>query len=97
MEKFAELGVRILFIENPGIRSARLSKQDLNKGFRRLIKIFQLFNKKLVRKVSDNIYVGTPLSIPLSNNIIIEKLNSLLYRWFVNKIIKSIQCIMIHI
>jgi glycosyltransferase involved in cell wall biosynthesis len=91
MEKFEELGVRILYIENPGIRSAKLSKQDLNKGFRRLIKIFQLFNKKLVRKVSDNIYVATPLSIPITNHIIIEKINSYLYRWFVTKVIKSIQ------
>ena len=91
MEKFAELGVRILFIENPGTRSARFSKQDINKGLRRLIKIFKLSNKKLVRKVSDNIYVGTPLSIPLSNNIIIEKLNSLLYRWFIHRVIKNIQ------
>jgi len=80
MDRFSKIGMKILFIENPGTRPISANKQDFKKAYNRVIKLFKLFRNKFIRKISDNIYVLTPFSIPISNFKLIAKLNSFFYQ-----------------
>ncbi|HFP9402814.1 TPA: glycosyltransferase [Raoultella planticola] len=79
--ELSKRGHRVLYIESLGLRQPSINKKDLTRIFKRLIK-----GIKPPRKVRDNIWVWSPISIPFNKFALIRKLNkllltSLLYLW----------------
>jgi glycosyltransferase involved in cell wall biosynthesis len=68
--ELAMRGHRVLYIESLGLRRPGVNKKDLSRIFRRLIKAV-----KAPRKVRDNIWVWSPVSIPFNNYAFVRKLN----------------------
>lgn len=68
--ELANRGHRVLYIESLGLRRPSVNKKDLSRIFRRLAKAI-----KAPRKVQDNIWVWSPISIPFNNYAFIRKLN----------------------
>lgn len=83
--EMAELGNRVLYIDSQGIRKASVKKQDVGRIFKRLRKAFAP-----PRKVRDNIYVWSPVPLPLRRFKLIEKLNRWIFemrlQWYSKKL-----------
>lgn len=68
--ELAKRGHRVLYIESLGLRRPGINKKDLFRIFRRLLK-----GVKAPRKVRDNIWVWSPISIPLNRYSIVRNFN----------------------
>lgn len=68
--ELAKRGHRVLYIESLGLRSPSVNKKDISRIFRRIAKVI-----KAPRKVRDNIWVWSPISIPFNKYRIIRQLN----------------------
>ena len=66
---------KVLFISSIGFRTPTVSRQDLSRIFNKLKSFF-----KGIRRIDENLYVLTPLVIPLRKNRIIKWLNLLFLR-----------------
>ncbi len=71
--ELARRGHRVLYIESLGLRQPSVNKKDITRIFRRVMKAL-----KPPKKVKDNIWVWSPLSIPFNKYAIIRKLNKVL-------------------
>lgn len=69
----AKQGNRVLYIESLGLRQPTIKAQDLCRIFKRLLSFF-----KGTRKVSENLWVYSPLVIPLHKYKAIRMLNNFL-------------------
>lgn len=76
---------RILYIESLGLRKPTLSKRDISRLKYRLVK-----GLKGVRKVSSNLYVFSPLVIPLHYNKLARNFNILYLRATLRAILSKI-------
>jgi glycosyltransferase involved in cell wall biosynthesis len=72
---------RVLFVESIGLRKPQLNRNDLSRIGRKIKRFFQLF-----RKINNNFYVCTPLSIPGHQNAFVQKLNEILLVIFLRTI-----------
>ncbi|WP_426719830.1 hypothetical protein [Enterobacter cloacae complex sp. 285F6] len=72
--ELANRGHRVLYIESLGLRRPSVNKKDLSRIFRRVLKP----PDKAPRKVRDNVWVWSPISIPFNNYAIVRKLNKLI-------------------
>jgi glycosyltransferase involved in cell wall biosynthesis len=68
--ELAKRGHRVLYIESLGLRRPSVNTKDISRIFRRIFKAL-----KPPRKVRDNIWVWSPISIPFNNNALIRKIN----------------------
>ncbi|HDW3277021.1 TPA: glycosyltransferase [Enterobacter asburiae] len=68
--ELANRGHRVLYIESLGLRRPSVNKKDLSRIFRRIVKAI-----KAPRKVRDNIWVWSPISIPFNNYAFVRRLN----------------------
>lgn len=75
--ELSKRGHRVLYIESLGLRRPSVNKKDLTRIFRRLIKAI-----KPPRKVSENIWVWSPISIPLNNYSFVRKINKFILSTF---------------
>ena len=76
----ADLGHKVVYVESLGLRRPTASKQDLKRIFFRLKKLFST-----PRKVSENIYVISPIIIPEGESRIFHSINRFVlkfYLWF---------------
>lgn len=71
--ELANRGHRVLYIESLGLRRPSVNKKDLSRILRRILKAL-----KAPRKVRDNIWVWSPISIPFNNYAFVRKLNKLI-------------------
>ncbi|MEZ2583142.1 glycosyltransferase [Kluyvera intermedia] len=71
--ELAHRGHRVLYIESLGLRRPSVNKKDISRIFRRIIKAV-----KAPRKVRDNIWVWSPISIPFNNYAFVRRLNKLI-------------------
>lgn len=71
--ELANRGHRVLYIESLGLRRPSVNKKDLSRIFRRVLKAI-----KAPRKVRDNVWVWSPISIPFNNYAFVRKLNKLI-------------------
>ncbi|KEY57829.1 glycosyltransferase [Serratia sp. DD3] len=69
----AKRGHRVLYIESLGLRRPSVNKKDIKRIMSRLVKA-----SKPPRKVRENIWVWSPISIPFNKYAIIRKLNKFL-------------------
>ncbi|MGB7249648.1 MAG: glycosyltransferase, partial [Phormidesmis sp.] len=83
-QSLAEAGFRVLYLESLGLRQPRASKRDLQRIWRRLSKVGQG-----VRQVEPNLWVFSPLVIPMHHVPVVQWINQkivvttvqLLSRW----------------
>lgn len=71
--ELANRGHRVLYIESLGLRRPSVNKKDLSRILRRILKAI-----KAPRKVKENIWVWSPISIPFNNYAFVRKLNKLI-------------------
>ncbi|MCY2052217.1 glycosyltransferase, partial [Klebsiella pneumoniae] len=71
--ELAKRGHRVLYIESLGLRQPSINKKDLSRIYRRIIK-----GIKPPRKVRDNIWVWSPISIPFNKFSFIRVINKIL-------------------
>jgi len=77
---------RVVFIESIGLRRPEMGKRDLGKVFHKLSKW-----SKGIRKIHENLYIYTPIVIPLHNNKIIRRLNTFLLKRQIGSIRKKME------
>ncbi len=77
--KLAEAGFKVFYIESLGLRRVTVAKSDLGRIGRRLLRFF-----KGARQVQPNIWVYSPLVLPLHGYHIVEILNNFLLKTIVN-------------
>lgn len=71
--ELSKMGYRILYIESLGLRKPSVNKKDIKRIISRVIK-----GLKAPRKVRDNIWVWSPITIPLNKYKIIRVINRVL-------------------
>lgn len=77
--KLAEAGFKVFYIESLGLRKVAASKSDIGRIWRRLLRFF-----KGARQVRQNIWVYSPLVLPLYGYQSVEVLNKFLLKTVVN-------------
>lgn len=77
-EAFARDGWRVVYFESPGIRTPVFTeRRDLLRSARRILR-----SLRQVRRASSNIWVASPIQVPLwVDTCVIKTLNSFLMRW----------------
>ncbi|ELN0130577.1 glycosyltransferase [Raoultella planticola] len=73
--ELSKMGYRILYIESLGLRKPSVNKKDIKRIFSRVIK-----GLKPPRKVRDNIWVWSPITIPLNKYKSVRVLNRILLK-----------------
>ena len=73
--QLAKEGYKVLYVESVGIRAPTLTSSDIRRIWRRLIRSI-----RPVRKVREDIYVMSPLSIPFRRFAAIRTLNRTLFQ-----------------
>lgn len=68
--RLANKGFRVLYIESAGLRRPAATRKDFTRIFRRLGK-----SLRGIRQVRDNLWIYSPLVIPLHNNAAVRFLN----------------------
>ncbi|WP_374001717.1 glycosyltransferase [Bdellovibrio bacteriovorus] len=76
--KLADAGFKVLYIESLGLRKLTVKKNDLGRIGRRLIRFF-----KGAKKVRNNIWVYSPIVLPLHGVKAVENLNQSILRMIV--------------
>ncbi|MEM6251683.1 MAG: glycosyltransferase [Cyanobacteria bacterium P01_D01_bin.156] len=69
-QSLAQKGFRVLYIESLGLRQPKASKRDLSRIFKRLFK-----SLRGIRKVESNVWVFSPLVIPLHHVAVVQWIN----------------------
>ena len=77
---------RVIFIESIGLRVPKLGSRDFKKAFHKLNKW-----RKGLRKASDNLFIYTPLLIPLHDNLLVKWFNAIFLRLQILIIKKSME------
>jgi len=85
MDRLA-VGNRVLFIESLGLRRPTLQKKDILRIFRRVIKVF-----KGVRRIGENLFIYSPLVLPLHKYWIVRIFNAFCLRLQLNLIVKILR------
>ena len=78
-DNLASRGHKVLYIESLGLRAPTLKTQDLSRIFKRILSFF-----KGARQVKSNIWVYSPLVIPLHRFKFIRLINSFLLKSILN-------------
>ncbi|MEI8218605.1 MAG: glycosyltransferase [Elusimicrobiota bacterium] len=76
----------VLFIESLGLRQPSLQKKDVRRMAARIVKWL-----RGVRKVSETLYVFSPLVIPLHKYASVRKFNRCFLRWQLSRVVKSLK------
>ena len=71
-KSLAESGFRVLYLESLGLRQPTVNQRDLRRIGRRLLKSLQG-----MRYVAPNIWVFSPLVIPLHRSLIVQRINQM--------------------
>ncbi|MEM0654125.1 glycosyltransferase [Klebsiella huaxiensis] len=70
--ELASLGNKVFYIDSLGLRAPSINKKDMSRAFKRIMKMF-----KAPRKVNDNIWVWSPVTLPWNKYAIIRLFNRL--------------------
>lgn len=81
----AELGHRVLYIDSLGIRKPTITIIDARRIINKIKRM-----KGGIRKVNNNIWVLSPISIPFQGNTIVRKLNEKILVYFIWRYIKKL-------
>lgn len=71
--QFAALGHRVFYVESQGLRTPTATAKDLTRIWKRLKR-----GLRAPRNVQDNIWVWSPLNIPMQGNPLIRRLNKVI-------------------
>ncbi|MFA5143018.1 MAG: glycosyltransferase [Candidatus Omnitrophota bacterium] len=76
---------RVLYIEASGLRPPKMSGHDITRVYKKMLKVFSE-----PKKVSDSIYVYSPLILPFHGNALLKIINKRLLGFLIKRVAKKL-------
>ncbi|WP_106496257.1 glycosyltransferase [Lentibacillus sp. Marseille-P4043] len=85
-KRLADRGHRVLYVDSIGLRRPSVNKRDVKRIFSKLKKFTQGFKKK-----QNNLWIWSPVVLPLHGNVFVRKLNFKLLELFLKRYSKKLK------